>query len=208
MKVEFSKYQDGLVPAIVQDSETQKVLMLGFMDQAALDATIKEGKVTFFSRSKGRLWTKGEESGNFLLLKEIAVDCDQDTLLIKAEPLGPVCHTGADTCWNEKNHREDFLVCLEEIIQERKQSKPEESYVARLFNKGINKIAQKVGEEAVELVIEAKDHDDSLFLNEAADLLFHYLILLNAKGFDLQDVSRILRERHAEKQSVLKEKAK
>jgi len=198
LKIDFAKYKDGLVPAIVQDSQTDKVLMLGFMNQEALDKTLQDERVTFFSRSKNRLWTKGEESGNFLLLKSVMADCDQDTLLIKAIPLGPVCHTGADTCWNEKNHREDFLATLEEIIRDRRQhANPEESYVARLFSKGINKIAQKVGEEAVEMVIEAKDHDDKLFLNEAADLLFHYLILLNAKGFDLQDVTDILRERHA-----------
>ena len=197
MKVDFKKYSDGLVPAIVQDSQTGKVLMLGFMNEEALERTEKEGKVTFFSRSKGRLWTKGEESGHFLLLKSLAVDCDQDTLLIKAEPLGPVCHTGADTCWDEKNHKDDFLASLEEIIEDRKlNADPERSYVASLFNKGINKIAQKVGEEAVELVIEAKDHDEKLFLNEAADLLFHYLILLNAKGYSLEDVTTILKQRH------------
>jgi phosphoribosyl-ATP pyrophosphohydrolase/phosphoribosyl-AMP cyclohydrolase len=197
IEVDFGKSPDGLVPVIVQDYVTEKVLMLGYMDQEALDRTQKDGKVTFFSRSKQRLWTKGEESGNLLLVKQIAVDCDQDTLLIKAEPLGPVCHTGADTCWEEKNHREDFLVCLEEIIEQRRiEGKTDESYVARLFGKGINKIAQKVGEEAVELVIEAKDHDDKLFLSEAADLLFHYLILLNAKGFNLQDVTQVLKERH------------
>jgi phosphoribosyl-ATP pyrophosphohydrolase/phosphoribosyl-AMP cyclohydrolase len=195
--VNFSKSPDQLVPAIIQDVATEKVLMLGYMNQEALDKTREGGKVVFYSRSKQRLWTKGEESGNFLLVKEIAVDCDQDTLLIKAEPLGPVCHTGADTCWNEKNHREDFLVCLEEIIEQRRRDgDPGESYVAKLFAKGINKIAQKVGEEAVELVIEAKDHDDKLFLSEAADLLFHYLILLNAKGYNLQDVTNVLRERH------------
>jgi phosphoribosyl-ATP pyrophosphohydrolase/phosphoribosyl-AMP cyclohydrolase len=197
VSIDFEKYADGLVPVIVQDHETFKVLMLGFMNQAALDRTWQEGKITFFSRSKGRLWTKGEESGNFLLLKSVAVDCDRDTLLIKAEPLGPVCHTGADTCWNEKNHREDFLAQLEEIIMDRrKQASPEDSYVARLFDKGMNKIAQKVGEEAVELVIEAKDNDERLFLNEAADLLFHYLILLNAKGYNLQDVTKVLKDRH------------
>ncbi|HTI08767.1 MAG TPA: bifunctional phosphoribosyl-AMP cyclohydrolase/phosphoribosyl-ATP diphosphatase HisIE [Puia sp.] len=197
MKVDFKKYSDGLVPAIVQDSQTGKVLMLGFMNEEALERTEKEGKVTFFSRSKGRLWTKGEESGHFLLLKSLAVDCDQDTLLIKAEPLGPVCHTGADTCWDEKNHKDDFLASLEETIEDRKlNADPEGSYVASLFNKGINKIAQKVGEEAVELVIEAKDHDEKLFLNEAADLLFHYLILLNAKGYSLEDVTTILKQRH------------
>lgn len=205
LEINFSKSADGLVPAIVQDAETEKVLMLGYMNQEALDKTRQAGKVVFFSRSKNRLWTKGEESGNFLLVKDIVVDCDQDTLLIKAEPLGPVCHTGADTCWNEKNHREDFLVCLEEIIaQRRREGNPEQSYVARLFGKGINKIAQKVGEEAVELVIEAKDHDEKLFLNEAADLLFHYLILLNAKGYNLQDVTNVLRDRHQEPQDAVR----
>ena len=197
LKVNFEKYSDGLVPAIVQDHETFKVLMLGFMNRAALDQTRQEGKVTFFSRSKNRLWTKGEESGNFLILKGLAVDCDQDTLLIRAEPLGPVCHTGADTWWDENNHREDFLAHLEEIIMDRRrQAEPEKSYIAGLFSKGINKIAQKVGEEAVELVIEAKDNDEKLFLNEAADLLFHYLILLNAKGYNLQDVTNVLKDRH------------
>jgi phosphoribosyl-ATP pyrophosphohydrolase/phosphoribosyl-AMP cyclohydrolase len=197
LKIDFGKYADGLAPAIVQDSKTDKVLMLGFMNEDALKETLKEEKVTFFSRSKGRLWTKGEESGNFLLLKSIAADCDQDSLLIKAEPLGPVCHTGADTCWNEKNHREDFLFYLEEVIESRRKAPPEESYIAGLFSKGINKIAQKVGEEAVELVIEAKDHDEKLFLNESADLLFHFLILLNAKGYNLQDVIGVLEGRHS-----------
>src|SRR5580698_9439988 len=150
MEVNFGKSPDGLVPAIVQDCTTEKVLMLGYMNEEALEKTKANGKVVFFSRSKQRLWTKGEESGNFLLVREIAVDCDQDTLLIKAEPLGPVCHTGADTCWNEKNHREDFLVCLEEIIESRRlEAAPNKSYVADLFSKGLNKIAQKVGEEAV-----------------------------------------------------------
>lgn len=195
--VNFDKSPDRLVPAIIQDCATEKVLMLGYMNQEALDKTLADGKVTFFSRGKQRLWTKGEESGNFLLVRDIAVDCDQDTLLVKAEPLGPVCHTGADTCWDEKNHREDFLVCLEEIIEQRKrEARPEASHIARLFSRGLNKIAQKVGEEAVELVIEAKDHNDELFVNEAADLLFHYLILLNAKGFTLQDVTNVLKERH------------
>jgi phosphoribosyl-AMP cyclohydrolase / phosphoribosyl-ATP pyrophosphohydrolase len=199
MEVNFNKYADGLVPAIVQDHETNKVLMLGFMNEAAWEKTQKEGKVSFFSRSKGRLWTKGEESGHFLLVKGVAVDCDQDTLLIKAEPLGPVCHTGADTCWNEKNYRDDFLFYLEQVIQSRRQAPPGSSYVSGLFAKGINKIAQKVGEEAIELVIESKDHNDDLFLNEAADLLFHYLILLNAKGYNLQDVVNVLQARHKTK---------
>ena len=197
MKIDFSKYDDGLAPAIVQDYQTQKVLMLGFMNAEALQKTMEGGKVTFYSRSKKRLWTKGEESGNHLLVKEIMSDCDQDTLLIKAKPLGPVCHTGADTCWSEKNHNEDFLFYLEEIIALRRQVAPEDSYVARLFAKGINSIAQKVGEEAVEMVIEAKDTNDQLFLNESADLLFHYLVLLQAKGHSLQDVIVVLKERHS-----------
>jgi len=197
MKIDFKKYPDGLVPAVVQDYNTHVVLMLGFMNEAALEKTEQTGKVTFYSRSKERLWTKGEQSGNFLELKSIATDCDQDTLLIKAHPLGPVCHTGADTCWSERNYSDNFLLYLEDIIRLRKQASPEESYVARLFGKGINKIAQKVGEEAVELVIEAKDNDDDLFLNEAADLLFHYLLLLNAKGHNLQAVIEVLQKRHS-----------
>jgi len=197
MNVDFKKYSDGLVPAIVQDYSTRKVLMMGFMNKQALQKTETSGKVTFYSRSKRRLWTKGEESGNFLELKSIAVDCDNDTLLIKAHPLGPVCHTGADTCWSEKNHQEDFLYYLEDIIELRRKVSPDESYVAKLFSSGINKIAQKVGEEAVELVIEAKDNHEELFLNEAADLLFHYLVLLNAKGYKLHDVVDILQKRHS-----------
>jgi phosphoribosyl-ATP pyrophosphohydrolase/phosphoribosyl-AMP cyclohydrolase len=197
MKLDFNKYADGLVPAIVQDYDTHKVLMLGFMNEEAVQQTEQTGKVTFYSRSKQRLWTKGEESGNFLELKSMAEDCDHDTLLVKAHPTGPVCHTGADTCWSERNHSDDFLVYLEDIIRLRKQAAPEDSYVARLFAKGINKIAQKVGEEAVELVIEAKDNNEELFLNEAADLLFHYLLLINAKGYNLQDVTGILQKRHS-----------
>ena len=197
MQIDFSKYEDGLVPAIIQDFNTDKVLMLGFMNKEALEKTEALGRVTFFSRSKQRLWTKGETSGNFLELKSISVDCDNDTLLIKVHPLGPVCHTGADTCWMEKNHSNHFLYYLEDIIQLRKQASPEESYVASLFAKGLNKIAQKVGEEAVELVIEAKDNDQDLFLNESADLLFHYLILLNAKGYRLTNVLEILQKRHS-----------
>ena len=199
MKVDFKKYADGLVPAVVQDYATHKVLMLGFMNEEALKKTEATGKVTFYSRSKKRLWTKGEESGNFLELKSITADCDNDTLLVKVNPLGPVCHTGADTCWSEKNHSEDFLFYLEDIINLRRKAAPENSYVASLFAKGINKIAQKVGEEAVEVVIEAKDKNDELFLNESADLLFHYLILLNAKGYKLQDVLYILQKRHSNK---------
>lgn len=197
MKIDFAKYADGLVPAIVQDFHTHKVLMLGFMNAEALSVTEQSGKVTFYSRSKDRLWTKGEESGHFLLVKQILNDCDNDTLLIKAIPQGPTCHTGADTCWSERNHKEDFLYYLEDIIRLRKQSTDGKSYVKSLFDKGINKIAQKVGEEAVELVIEAKDSNQDLFLNEAADLLFHYLVLLNAKGTNLQEIVDVLRSRHA-----------
>lgn len=197
MKVDFKKYNDGLAPAIIQDHKTLRVLMLGFMNEDALNKTMQEGKVTFFSRSKNRLWTKGEESGHFLLLKGMLVDCDNDTLLIKVSPVGPVCHTGADTCWGEKNEPGDFLFYLEEIINLRKQVSPEVSYVARLFQQGINKVAQKVGEEAVEMIIEAKDDNKELFLSESADLLFHYLLLLNAKGHNLQAVIDILQNRHS-----------
>jgi phosphoribosyl-AMP cyclohydrolase / phosphoribosyl-ATP pyrophosphohydrolase len=173
-----------------------KVLMLGFMNAASLKKTNELGKVTFFSRSKQRLWTKGEESGNFLLVKEILVDCDDDTLLIKASPAGPVCHTGADTCFAEKNIPAGFTAYLETIIADRKNNPTENSYTASLFAKNINKIAQKVGEEAVELVIESKDDNAALFLGEAADLLFHYLVLLQAKGFTLADVEAVLQKRH------------
>ncbi len=197
MKIDFKKYSDGLVPAVIQDYQTHKVLMLGFMNEEALAQTISSGKVTFYSRSKERLWTKGELSGNFLELKSIASDCDDDTLLIKVHPLGPTCHTGADTCWSEPNHSDDFLLYLEEIINLRKKAPVEESYVARMFSKGLNKIAQKVGEEAVEMVIEAKDDNAELFLNESADLLFHYLLLLNAKGHTLAEVLTILQKRHS-----------
>jgi phosphoribosyl-AMP cyclohydrolase / phosphoribosyl-ATP pyrophosphohydrolase len=197
VNIDFKKYTDGLVPAIVQDFKTNKVLMLGFMNAEAVKKTEEIGKVTFYSRSKNRLWTKGEESGNFLMLKEMSVDCDNDTLLIKAHPVGPVCHTGADTCFNEVNHSDNFLEYLEHVIELRKQVSPEQSYVSKLFTRGINKIAQKVGEEAVELVIEAKDNNEDLFLNEAADLMFHYLLLLNAKGYKLQDVIKILQQRHS-----------
>jgi len=196
MKIDFKKYADGLAPAIIQDHKTQKVLMLGFMNDEALAKTMQEGRVTFYSRSKKRLWTKGEESGNFLIVREVMPDCDHDTLLIKADPTGPVCHTGADTCWSEKNHSEDFLFYLEDIIKLRRTGNDEKSYVRQLFKKGINKIAQKVGEEAVEVVIEAKDDNKELFLNEAADLLFHYLVLLQAKDFKLEDVITILKQRH------------
>lgn len=196
MQIDFQKSPDGLVPAIIQDAVTNKVLMLGYMNRESVEKTVSEGKVTFFSRSKKRLWTKGEESGNFLIVKDLMVDCDQDTILIKASPVGPVCHTGADTCWDEKNVGNDFLATLENIITDRRNNPSDKSYTASLFAKGINKIAQKVGEEAVEVVIEAKDSNDELFLNESADLLFHYLILLQAKGFQLSDVISVLKQRH------------
>ena len=194
--MDFEK-MGGLIPAIVQDNKTGKVLMLGFMNDQAFQKTLEIGKVTFFSRTKNRLWTKGEESGNFLNVVSITEDCDNDTLLIKVNPVGPVCHTGSDTCFNETNEGGIyFLQHLQEFITRRKTEMPEGSYTTKLFNKGINKIAQKVGEEAVELVIEAKDNDEKLFLNEAADLMYHYIVLLTAKGYSLKDVARILEERH------------
>jgi len=198
MKIDFNKNKDGLVPAIVQDATTKNVLMLGYMNEEAFEKTKTSGKVTFYSRTKQRLWTKGEESGHFLNLTEMKVDCDNDTLLIQANPIGPTCHLGTDTCWGEDNRQNfGFLTELETIIKDRKENfKPNESYVASLFEKGINKIIQKVGEEAVEMVIEAKDSNTELFLNESADLLFHYLILLQAKGHNLKDVVEILRKRH------------
>ena len=198
MEIDFNKSPDGLVPAIIQDAQTKNVLMLGYMNQEAVDKTQETKKVTFFSRSKKRLWTKGEESGNFLNLVKIQNDCDGDTLLISVNPVGPTCHKGSDTCWNDENTANfGFLSQLESVIEERRTSSDSsESYVASLFEKGINKIAQKVGEEAIETVIEAKDDNDDLFLNESADLLFHYLILLRAKGFSLNDVVKILEGRH------------
>lgn len=186
----------GLIPAIIQDADTRVVLMQGYMNPESLDITQQTRKVCFFSRSRQRLWTKGEESGHFLLVKEILADCDRDSLLVKVKPVGPTCHTGQDTCWNEKNREKDFLFYLENYLRERQHDSPEESYTARLIQRGINKVAQKVGEEAVELVIEAKDDNADLFLNEAADLLYHYLVLLIAKGSRLEDVLGILRERH------------
>lgn len=198
MKIDFQKDKDGLVPAIIQDVTTRNVLMLGYMNEEAYQKTIETKKVTFFSRSKERLWTKGEESGNFLNLVDVKVDCDEDTLLVRVNPQGPTCHTGTDTCWGEKNAGgHSFLSTLETVIKDRKENpENEKSYVASLFRSGINKVAQKVGEEAVEVVIEAKDQNDDLFLNESADLLFHYLILLQAKGFAMEDVLEVLRERH------------
>ena len=196
MTINFNKHPDGLVPAIVQDASTKRVLMLGYMNQEAVNTTQEKQQVTFYSRSKKRLWTKGEESGHFLQLVDMAVDCDQDTLLIQANPVGPSCHTGDDTCWGEDNTSSyGFLTALEEVIADRKNNPSDKSYVASLFAKGMNKIAQKVGEEAVETVIEAKDENSDLFLNESADLLFHLMILLQAKGHRLDDVVQILEER-------------
>ena len=198
MNIDFDKNENGLVPAIIQDNITKNVLMLGYMNTEAFAKTEETKKVTFFSRTKNRLWTKGEESGNFLNVVSIKNDCDNDTLLIQVNPVGPTCHKGTDTCWGETNEPSfGFLSDLENVIKSRREdADSKNSYVASLFEKGINKIAQKVGEEAVEIVIEAKDNDDNLFLNEGADLMFHYLILLQAKGFTLKDIVKILEGRH------------
>lgn len=195
MKIKYD--QNGLVPAIIQDAITKNVLMLGYMNEASYQKTLETKKVTFFSRSKQRLWTKGEESGNFLNLVDIKNDCDSDSLLIQVNPVGPTCHTGTDTCWKEENNSSyGFLSVLEDVIAERVANKDtKKSYVASLFSKGINKVAQKVGEEAVETVIEAMDNNDELFLYESADLLFHYLMLLQAKGFTLKDIEKELKGR-------------
>ena len=199
--IDFEK-GEGLVPAIIQDADTRAVLMLGYMNADAVLATQKTGRVTFYSRSKQRLWTKGETSGNYLEFVEMKTDCDQDALLVFARPSGPVCHTGTDTCWGEENREAiEFITELQEIIASRKKEAEAageitKSYVASLFRKGIPKIAQKVGEEAVETVIEAMDTNDTLFLNESADLLFHLLILLQARGYRLEDVASLLKERH------------
>jgi phosphoribosyl-ATP pyrophosphohydrolase/phosphoribosyl-AMP cyclohydrolase len=197
MKANFQKNADGLIPAIIQDNGSKTVLMLGYMNEEAYKKTLETKKVTFFSRSKNRLWTKGEESGNFLNLVNIKLDCDNDTFLVQVNPEGNTCHTGLYNCWQEsKNQNFNFLSKLENTISERKETaNSSTSYVASLFQKGINKIAQKVGEEAIEVVIEAKDNNDDLFLSESADLLFHYLILLQAKGFKLQDVVNVLESR-------------
>jgi len=196
MNIDFTK-MNGLIPAIVQDALSGKVLMQGFMNAEALAKTQETGMVTFFSRSKDRLWTKGETSGNFMELVSVAADCDGDSILIKANPRGPVCHTGADTCWDEENtSKTGFIDQLRAIIKDRKNNPSDKSYTASLFAKGINKIAQKVGEEAVEIVIEAKDDNKELFLGEAADLLFHYLVLLEAKGYELDEVMEVLMQRH------------
>lgn len=197
MTIDFSKSTDGLVPAIIQDSHTLKVLMLGYMNEESYKKTVETKKVTFYSRSRNTLWTKGETSGNFLHLVSHSIDCDNDSILIQARPDGPTCHTGADTCFNESNTNSvEFLQYLENVIQTRKKSPVEGSYTNKLFAKGINKIAQKVGEEAVELVIEAKDNNEELFLGEAADLMYHYLVLLTEKGYSLQDVVSVLEKRH------------
>ena len=195
MNINFNKNKDGLVPVVIQDDRTLQVLMLGYMNEEALKKTEKEGIVTFFSRSKERLWTKGEESGNFLTVKNISVDCDQDAILIKVIPTNVVCHTGSFSCFGEKDSK-GFLYELEEKISQRIDEKTEDSYTYALFQKGINKVAQKVGEEAVEVVIEAKDSNDDLFKNEAADLLYHFLILLKAKNFTLKNIEEILLSRN------------
>ena len=194
---DWEKMNDRLIPSIIQDARTKNVLMLGYMNADALEKTIESGKVTFFSRSKQRLWTKGEESGNFLNLVAIKNDCDNDSLLITVNPVGPTCHKGTDTCWAEENNSNfGFFSELEATIEQRRTSETgDKSYVASLFEKGVNKIAQKVGEEAVETVIEAMDKNDELFLYESADLLFHYLMLLQAKGFTLKDIEAELMER-------------
>ena len=194
LQIDFSKH-NGLIPCIVQDVKTLRVLMVGFMNEDAYQKTVQENRVTFFSRTKQRLWTKGETSGNFLEVSEIKVDCDNDTLLIKAVPAGPVCHTGADTCFNEENDRWD-LFSLEGVINDRKTNPQNGSYTTSLFEAGINKVAQKVGEEAVELIIESKDSNRTLFLNEAADLMYHYLVLLSAKDCSMNDVLEVLKKRH------------
>ena len=192
----------GLIPAIVQDADTRVVLMLGYMNREAVARTLCERRVCFFSRSRQRLWTKGEESGHYLLLEEMRADCDRDTLLIKAHPMGPTCHTGQDTCWGERNEGREFLFYLQAYLQKRRWDSPLVSYTARLIGEGINRVAQKVGEEAVELVIEAKDDNRELFLGEAADLMYHYLVLLMAKGYGLEDVEEVLRKRHCKAENT------
>lgn len=198
MNIDFAK-MGGLIPAIIQDSCTSKVLMLGFMNEEALAKTIELGKVTFFSRTKNRLWTKGEESGNFLLVDSIKEDCDKDTLLVKVRPVGPVCHTGSDTCFDEKNEEDImFLKYLQDFIDCRKKEMPEGSYTTSLFNKGINRMAQKVGEEAVETVIEATNGTEDRLIYEASDLIYHLIVLLTSKGYRIEDLARELKKRHKE----------
>lgn len=195
MTIDYSKYADGLVPAIVQDADTLRVLMLGFVNEESIRITKETGNVTFFSRSRNQIWTKGETSGHFLKFVSLATDCDEDTILIKARPAGPVCHTGQDTCFNEKNEP-PFLQKLSQTIRQRYDDRSGGSYTSGLFDKGINAMAQKVGEEAVELVIESKDNDEERFLGEAADLLFHYMVLLRGKGYSIDDVISVLQKRH------------
>jgi phosphoribosyl-ATP pyrophosphohydrolase/phosphoribosyl-AMP cyclohydrolase len=195
MNIDFGKYSDQLVPAVIQDIDTEKVLMLGFMDSEALKITRETGRVAFYSRSKGRIWVKGETSGNFLYVERILIDCDADTILLKVRPSGPVCHTGSDTCFNEKNEYRDFLFELEQIIESRKESQNENSYTYKLFSQGLDKIAQKLGEEAIELIIEAKNDDKERFKAEAADLLYHFIALLSAKNIKLAEVLETLKQR-------------
>ena len=198
MDLDFNK-MDGLIPAIIQDNFTSKVLMLGFMNKEAYEKTVATGKVTFFSRTKNRLWTKGEESGNFLNVVSIKEDCDKDTLLIKVKPVGPVCHTGADTCWNEENTEDImFLKYLQDFIYKRHEEMPEKSYTTSLFNSGVNRMAQKVGEEAVETVIEATNGTDEGLIYEASDLIYHLIVLLTSKGYRIEDLARELKKRHKE----------
>ena len=199
MKVDFAKYPDGLVPAVVQDFQTEKVLMLGYMNQESFKKTEETGLATFYSRQRKRIWTKGETSGNHLKLKQVLLDCDKDTILLKVEPVGPVCHTGADTCWSEKNHKNDFLYQLEHLIELRSKGIDESSYVKKIFSEGVEKIAQKLGEDAELLTAGIKDVNQALFLNKATDLLFHYLILLQAKGCSISDVIKVLEQRHQSK---------
>lgn len=202
MNIDFTK-GNGLVPVIIQDTNTLQVLMLGYMNEEAFEKTKAKNLVTFFSRSKNRLWTKGEESGNFLKVHDIQIDCDNDTILIKVAPTGPVCHTGSTSCFKEETAK-GFVYNLQATINQRIDENDENSYTNKLYKKGINKVAQKVGEEAVELVIEAKDNDDDLFKNEAADLLYHYLILLKAKGFSLEDIEGVLKQRNRADNRVYK----
>lgn len=198
MELDFEK-MNGLIPAIIQDEHTQKVLMLGFMNKEAYEKTVETGKVTFFSRTKNRLWPKGETSGNFLNVVSIKADCDNDTLLIQAVPEGPVCHTGTDTCWGEKNEQDVmFLKELQDFIDKRHAEMPEKSYTTSLFKSGVNKMAQKVGEEAVETVIEACNGTDERLIYEGADLLYHLIVLLTSKGYRIEDLARELKERHSE----------
>jgi phosphoribosyl-ATP pyrophosphohydrolase/phosphoribosyl-AMP cyclohydrolase len=198
MELNFNKLAGDILPAVIQDNATDKVLMLGFMNREAYDKTVSSGLVTFFSRTKNRLWTKGEESGNFLKVVSIQADCDQDTLLIKVDPVGPVCHTGSDTCWGEENKSEDilFLKQLQDFIDQRKREMPKGSYTTSLFEDGISRMAQKVGEEAVETVIEAMANNDERLLYEASDLVYHLIVLLSHKGYRIEDIARELKKRH------------